>query len=36
MAYSFEGHKVGDEIQGEALGSAGGMKKIKNLWQQSC
>jgi len=31
MAYSFEGYKVGDEIQGEALGSAGGMKKIQEF-----
>jgi len=31
MAYSFEGRLVDDELQGKALGSAGGMKKIQEF-----
>ncbi|MBU0498469.1 MAG: NDP-sugar synthase [Gammaproteobacteria bacterium] len=31
MAYSFEGVMVDGELQGKALGSAGGMKKIQNF-----
>ncbi|MCB1734789.1 MAG: NDP-sugar synthase [Gammaproteobacteria bacterium] len=31
LGYSFEGRMEGDEIVGEALGSAGGMKKIQDF-----
>ena len=31
MAYSFEGSLVGGEVQGAALGSAGGLKKIQDF-----
>lgn len=31
LSYSFEGSMVGDELKGDALGSAGGMKKIQNF-----
>lgn len=31
IAYSFEGKLVNGELKGEALGSAGGMKKVQNF-----
>jgi mannose-1-phosphate guanylyltransferase len=31
IAYSFEGRLVGGELKGEALGSAGGMKKVQDF-----
>ena len=31
MAYSFEGDLIGGQIEGKAIGSAGGMKKIQDF-----
>jgi mannose-1-phosphate guanylyltransferase len=31
MAYSFEGNLVGGQVEGKAIGSAGGMKKIQDF-----